>query len=234
MGTQLHPAAQAQARPSAAASRPAATLAVLAAVLGLAAASWVVTVRQMTGMDMGVATRLGSQAAFLGLWTPMMAAMMLPGATPAVMRRARAGGSSSAAVFTGSYLAVWALAGLLVHAVYRPHGTAAAGVITVAAGLYELTPVKRRLRRRCQGLDRSGAVFGLCCLGSSAGLMAMQAALGLMSLSWMAVITVLALAQKMLPPRNAIDVPVALAITGLGLVIIIAPALVPGLIPAAM
>jgi hypothetical protein len=49
---------------------------VVAATLGLAAASWVV--RRMDGMDMGVATALGSFAVFvvLGMW--MMAAMKLP------------------------------------------------------------------------------------------------------------------------------------------------------------
>jgi hypothetical protein len=35
---------------------------------------------QMNGMDMGVATRLGSFASFVALRVPMMAAMMLPGA----------------------------------------------------------------------------------------------------------------------------------------------------------
>jgi predicted metal-binding membrane protein len=77
----------------------------------------------------------------------------------------------------------------------------------------------------------SGFGFGLCCLGSSIGLMAMLVALGVMSIAWMAVITVLASAQKLLPPRAAVDLPVALAITGLGILIIVAPAAVPGLIP---
>src|SRR5882757_7325912 len=63
-----------------------ATAAALIVTLGLAAASWVVAVRQMSGMDMGVATRLGSFAFFAGLWVTMMAAMMLPGAVPAVVR----------------------------------------------------------------------------------------------------------------------------------------------------
>ena len=49
-------------------ARAAATAAALTATLGLAAASWVVAVRQMTGMDMGVATRLGSFAFFAGVW----------------------------------------------------------------------------------------------------------------------------------------------------------------------
>jgi hypothetical protein len=43
-------------------ARTAATAAALAAMLGVGAASWVVAVREMNGMDMGVATRLGSLA----------------------------------------------------------------------------------------------------------------------------------------------------------------------------
>ena len=41
---------------------------------------------------MGVATELGSFAFFVALWVSMMAAMMLPGAVPAVLRRAHASG----------------------------------------------------------------------------------------------------------------------------------------------
>jgi predicted metal-binding membrane protein len=54
-------------------------------------------------------------------------------------------------------------------------------------------------------------------------------ALGVMSITWMAVIAVLVLAQKLLPPNAAADVPLALAITGLGIWIILAPSSVPGL-----
>ena len=57
-----------------------------AATLALAAASWVVAVEEMRGMDMGVATELGSLTFFAAVWVPMMAAMMLPGAAPAVSR----------------------------------------------------------------------------------------------------------------------------------------------------
>ena len=60
--------------------------AAVTATLGLAAGAWIVTVRQMQGMNMGVATKLGSFAFFLALWVWMMAAMMLPGAAPAVAR----------------------------------------------------------------------------------------------------------------------------------------------------
>src|SRR5450755_901798 len=186
----------------------------------------------MSGMDMGVATRLGSFAFFAAVWVAMMAAMMLPGAAPAVARRAReSGGVRAVPLFVASYLAVWALVGVVVYALYRPHGPAAAGVLVIAAGVYELTPVKQHFRRRCQEGAGSGLQFGLCCVGSSIGLMLVLVVLGVMSVAWMVVIAVVVLAQKLLPPKAALDVPLALAIIGLGIVIVISPASVPGLTP---
>ncbi len=61
--------------------------------------------------------------------------------------------------------------------------------------------------------------------------MAMLLALGVMSVTWMLVTAILVLAQKLLPPKAAVDVPLALAITGLGVWIRLAPAAVPGLTP---
>jgi predicted metal-binding membrane protein len=210
----------------------AATATGLTTTLGIAAGSWVVAVRQMGGMDMGVATGLGSFGFFAALWVSMMAAMMLPGAAPAVVRHAHASGRLHAVpLFVGSYLAVWTLVGVAVYAVYRPHGSLAAGAVVIAAGVYEFTPLKRHFRRRCRESVRSGFGFGLCCVGSSIGLMLLLVALGVMSLTWMSVITVLVLAQKLLPANPVIDVPLALAIVGLGVLIVVAPASVPGLMP---
>lgn len=214
-----------------ASTRPATTAAALAATLGLAAVCWVVSVWQMHGMNMGTATPLGSFGFFIAVWAAMMAAMMLPGAAPATLRRAQAGGVRAVPVFVGSYLAVWALTGVLVYVVDRPHGTLVAGVVTIAAGVYEFTPLKRHYRQRCRESTASGLGFGLCCIGSSAGLMAVLAALGVMSVPWMVVITVAVLAQKLLPPIAVVDVLLALAITGLGFWIVIMPASVPGLAP---
>jgi predicted metal-binding membrane protein len=219
-------------RPTAlAGAGPVVTAAALAATLGLAAVCWVVSVWQMNGMNMGTATPLGSFGFFIAVWAAMMAAMMLPGAAPAVARRAQAGGVRAVPLFVASYLAVWALAGVLVYALDRPHGTLVAGVVTIAAGIYEFTPVKRHYRRRCQETTGSGLGFGLCCAGSTAGLMAMLVALGVMSIPWMIVITVIVLAQKLLPPIPVLDMLLALAITGLGVLIVVSPALVPGLTP---
>lgn len=111
-------------------------MAALTVTLGPAAACWAVAVWQMNQMDMGTATRVGPFGVFLVVWT----AMMLPGAAPAVIRRAQAGGAHAAPVFIGSYLAVWATAGMAVYAVDRPHGSAVAGVTLIVAGAYEITP----------------------------------------------------------------------------------------------
>jgi predicted metal-binding membrane protein len=208
------------------------TVAALAVTLGLAALAWAVTVPRMHGMDMGVATRLGSFAFFVALWAAMMAAMMLPGLVPAVLSRSRSTGPVRAVVpFVASYLVVWTLVGALLYALYRPHGTTTAGLVVIAAGLYELTRLKRHCRRCCRARTRSGFEFGLYCVGSSIGLMGMLVALGIMSVTWMLVIAALVFAQKWLPAKPVIDVPVALALVAFGILIIAAPASVPGLMP---
>jgi predicted metal-binding membrane protein len=204
----------------------------LAGALGVAAICWVVAIRQMSGMDMGAATDLGSLALFVAVWVPMMAAMMLPGAVPALSRVARADRRGlGAPLFAASYLAVWTLVGLGVYAVYEPHGTTAAGLLTVAAGIYELTPFKLDCRRRCRSTVRSGFRFGAYCVGSTIGLMVMLLALGAMSVTWMVVVAALVVGQKLVPPRDAVDVPIAFAIIGLGALIVIAPGAVPGVAP---
>ncbi len=204
----------------------------LAATLGLAAACWVVAVREMAGMDMGVATRIGPFGFFIVVWVTMMAAMMLPGTAPMVVRNANVNGPWRAVpLFIAPYLAVWALVGIVVFAVYRPHGTIAAGVVAIAAGAYELTPLKRHFRRRGRDNTGSGLKFGLCCVGSSIGLMLMMVALGVMSITWMALVAAIGLAQKLLPAKLFIDLSLGFAIVGFGALILIAPSAVPGLAP---
>ncbi len=205
----------------------------VAAVLALSAVSWVFAVRQMSGMDMGVGTQLGSFPSFLGVWVLMMAAMMLPSAAPALLRRGQTTGvAASLPLFVMSYLTVWAIAGALLYALYRPHGPTSAGVAAIAAGVYELVPLKRRFRRRCRETVSTGFEFGLNCVGSTIGLMLMMAALGVMSVAWMGAIAVLVLGQKATPAKAAIDLPLALTIIGLGVLILVQPSAVPGLIPS--
>jgi predicted metal-binding membrane protein len=210
---------------------PAGAAAAFTATVGIGVAGWIVTVQRMHGMDMGVATRLGSLPYFLSVWVPMMAAMMLPGTAPVVQRIVRVDGRLlDVPRYLGGYLAIWAVCGVGVYAAYRPHGTVAAGAITVAAGVYELTPMKRRFRQRCRDQVSSGMELGVCCLGSSIGLTLLMVALGVMSLTWMSVIAAVVLVQKLFPPRVVIDLAVAVAIFALGLTVLIAPSSVPGLV----
>jgi hypothetical protein len=71
--------------------------AAVTATLGAAAACWVIAMDKMRGMDMCVATRLGSCGFFAASWVSMLAAMMLPGAVPALLRRTLASGNLLAA-----------------------------------------------------------------------------------------------------------------------------------------
>jgi predicted metal-binding membrane protein len=152
-------------------------------------------------------------------WVPMMAAMMLPSAAPAIARRARErDGVLAAPAFAGWYLVVWLLAALAVYAVYEPPGSAAAGALVVAGGLYELTPFKRACRERCRERLRSGVALGVACLGSSLGLVLVLAGAGAMSTAWMCVIAAVVVAQKLLPPHRALDVPVAAALVAVALI----------------
>lgn len=200
------------------ASHPiAAQAAALAATVGVGAAGWALAIPRMRGMDMGTATTFGSFPFFLSLWVPMMAAMMLPGTAPSALRVAAGSRLLDAPRYVTSYLGVWSVAGVLVFAVYRPHGTAVAGAVTIVAGLYELTPLKERFRRMCRDRSMPGWELGLCCLGSSGGLMLVMVVLGAMSLTWMAVIAGVLVLQKLTAPRWFVDVPVGLAIVTLGL-----------------
>jgi predicted metal-binding membrane protein len=162
----------------------------------------------MTSMEMG------------GASVPMMAAMMLPSAVPAIARRARErDGALAAPLFAGSYLGTWALVALAIYILYRPPGALVAGALIVGAGLYELTPIKRECRRRCRERIRSGLRFSVYCFGSSIGLMAVLVAVDMMSIALMCVVAVVVLMQKLLPPRPALDIPLALALVALGVAV---------------
>jgi len=213
-----------------------------------ALAAWAVTVERMRGMDAGPGTDLGGLGWYLGIWVTMTAAMMLPTTVPAVRHVARVARHAPTLLFTAAYLAVWTVYGLLAYGVYQlivsldlgrlawdRDGPYAAGAVIVAAGLYELTPLKRRCLEHCRmGPDggnafRGGLVHGLDCVGCSGALMAVLFVLGVMSLFWMAVVAVVIFAEKVLPhgPRFAPAVGVALVV--LGIWVAASPGTVPGL-----
>ena len=215
-------------------------------LLGAAALAWVVTVERMQGMDGGPGTDLGSLGWYLGIWATMMAAMMLPSAAPAAARVVRL--TAPAVLFGVGYLAVWAAFGLAAYGLFRlvssfdagwtawdERGPYLAGGLIVAAGLYELTPLKRACLRRCrkpmadENALRAGLRYGLDCVGCSGGLMVALFALGVMSLWWMVVVAGLIFAEKVLPSGPRLSRVFAVALVVLGVWVAVSPSSVPGL-----
>ena len=230
---------------------------VAAGVLVAAAAGWVLLTHRMSGMNVGPGGGLGALGWFAITWLVMTAAMMLPGATPAVVhavRGRRSAAPATAAGFVTGYGAVWLLAGLAGYACvqamraldvgvldWTAAGRYVAGAVVVAAGLYQLTPVKRRWLERCTAPDRhlprpgvsgalrAGARHGVCCVACCWTLMVALYALGIMSMTWMVVITVLIAGERLVAQRSAAVAAVAAVLVVLGAGIAAAPASVPGL-----
>jgi predicted metal-binding membrane protein len=216
-----------------------------ALLLGAAGLAWLVTFERMRGMDEGPGTDLGGLGWYLGIWVTMTAAMMLPSVLPHVVRLAR---QAPALLFTVGYLAVWTGYGLAAYGLYRlvtsfdtgwlawdEAGPYVTGGLIVAAGIYELTPLKQRSLRRCRsaqhadGAFRTGLVHGLDCVGCSGGLMVVLFAVGVMSLFWMAVVAAAIFAEKVVPQGFRLSRVVALALVVLGIWVAAAPSSVPGL-----
>jgi predicted metal-binding membrane protein len=219
-----------------------------ALLFGVVALAWVVTVERMQGMDAGPGTDLGGLGWYLGIWVTMTAAMMLPSEAPAALLVARLRRGVPAVLFLVGYLAVWTGYGLAAYGLFRlvtsfdtgwlawdKGGPYVAGGVIVAAGIYELTPLKRLSLRRCRSPHtdapalRSGLVDGLHCVGCSGGLMAVLFALGVMNVLWMVVVAGVIFAEKVLPQGLGLRRPVAIVLLALGIWVAFSPSAVPGL-----
>jgi predicted metal-binding membrane protein len=228
----------------------------VAAMLAVTAAAWALTSGRMDGMDSGPASELGGVGWFALTWLLMMAAMMLPALTPMVVaysRRARS--RVSTAAFAAGYLAAWLAAGFVAYAAiqtvraadlgflsWNEAGRFVAAAVIAGAGLYQLSTPKRVFLRRCcerttfveehfrpgvPGALRMGIAHGGDCVASSWALMAALFALGVMSLTWMALIAALIAAERLLPRTTRMAV--ALVFVALGIAVALGPAHVPGL-----
>jgi predicted metal-binding membrane protein len=167
-------------------------------------------------------------------------------------------------VFAAGYLLTWTAAGLLVYGLIDlarallgdelAWGEAgrwvAGGTLVVAAG-YELTPLKDVCLSKCRsplgfllgswrdglpGALSMGARHGAWCVGCCWALMASLFALGVMSVAWMAFVAALIALEKTLPWGGRwVTYATALILLVLGVALIAAPDMVPGLtIPGAM
>jgi len=173
-------------------------------------------------------------------------------------RMTRRRGLDQPLLFAGAYLLVSAAAGLLAYGVFElgrslfggalawdAGGRWAAGGVLALTAVYELTPLKDACLAHCRsplgfllghwrdgrrGALEMGARHAVWCLGCCAGLMVALFALGVMSLTWMALVAALIALEKTLPWRRMVTWGIAALLLALAVAVVALPHDVPGLV----
>lgn len=189
----------------------------------------------MCGVTSWVTCDTGDLAMLFAMWVVMMAGMMLPSAAPTmllygcVVRKSPDGEKATKQIyaFAGGYLLIWsafsfiatllqyALAqALLLSPMMKAESPVFGGVLLLAAGAYQFTPLKRACLDACrspaefltrhwrQGVSGGfhvGVASGLYCLGCCWALMLLLFVGGVMNLWWIAALTVFVLLEKIAP-----------------------------------
>ena len=215
-------------------------LAALYTVFGVGMRMSAVEMTAMSGMrDMPGDAPPGAWSAGYALlvflmWWVMMAAMMLPSVAPTVLLHAallRGTGGATAppatsTAFLGGYLAVWAAfsvlavtaqwgleaAGILSPTMMTIVSTVPGGLLLIAAGAFQFTPLKAACLQHCRspakflterrrpgasGAFAMGVEHGAYCLGCCWSLMALLFVGGVMNLWWIAGLAALVALEKL-------------------------------------
>jgi predicted metal-binding membrane protein len=186
------------------------------------------------GMVMNRPWGAGDLLLTFAMWSVMMVGMMAVSALPVLLlfaglqpQREDRGLAPAVPAFGLGYLIVWLAfsagataaqwglhEGALLSETMAASSTAVAGVILLAAGAYQLTPLKTRCLARCRtplgfllsnwrdgssGAFLMGVRHGIFCLGCCWVLMALLFVVGVMNLAWVGVITLFILAEKIGP-----------------------------------
>lgn len=214
------------------------------------------------GLTMGMSGLL-----FVAIWVVMMVAMMFPSAAPMILifARVQAGKRGNGQVFvptwvfSGAYLLIWTVAGVLAYLLalgaqrladesgwLASNGIRVGGAAIVLAGIYQLTPLKRTCLARCRsplafvmtawregygGALRMGLEHGLYCLGCCWLLFVILFPIGMMNVAVLALITLVIFAEKTLPFGEGIARLVAVGLIVYGLAVVLFPDLLPALSP---
>jgi predicted metal-binding membrane protein len=158
-----------------------------------------------------------------------MVAMMLPSAAPAILLyarvRAQRHGSGPIVqpwIFLLGYLAIWLVFSIAAAAAqhFAAGGAMALGdsrvasTVLIAAGLYQLSPLKSACLRQCRspvqfltrhwragasGAVRLGVLHGAYCVGCCWLLMALLFVGGVMNFAWIAALTLIVGIEKLVP-----------------------------------
>ena len=220
------------------------------------------------GDSMGAPTRLTmgmSAVLFLAIWIAMMVAMMFPSAAPMVLmfhtisagKRQRAQAYAPTWVFVLGYLLVWTLAGVAAYVLatgldwlasqsmwLTDNANRIGGVVLIAAGLYQLSPLKNTCLAKCRtplqfvmtswrdgagGAVRMGIEHGAYCLGCCWLLFVILFPLGMMNIAALALLTALIFAEKVLPVGRAVSAIAGVALVVYGAVVVFMPAFLPAM-----
>ena len=184
------------------------------------------------------------------MWWVMMMAMMLPSASPVILLFAAVNRKQRAldapyvptAVFAAGYVIVWGGFSLLaagvqwglesagiLSAMMASTSALFGGIVLLAAGIYQLTPLKQACLRHCRspvhyiadhwrpgsfGATQMGIEHGVFCLGCCWTLMALLFVGGVMNLYWIAGLAVFVLLEKTIPAGHRLG-----AVTGIGFIL---------------
>jgi predicted metal-binding membrane protein len=233
-------------------------------LLLIAAVAWVDVIRSSLGapdmmMTMFMPMTMTDGLVFVASWTVMMTAMMLPSAIPMIgLYDATQRGEATTvpkgvpvAVFTLVYLVMWAVSGIPVYVAntflmaLSPRAFAyGVTAILLAAGVFQLSPLKRACLRVCRsplgfllghwraGLRGSLALgwsHAMYCLGCCWALMLVLVAAGAMGLAWVLLIAAIVAAEKLLPRGEWIARATGGAFVLLGVAVALRPNLVAAL-----
>jgi predicted metal-binding membrane protein len=211
------------------------------------------------GLTMGMGVAL-----FLAIWVAMMVAMMFPASAPMILmfsaiaagKRQRGQAYAPTWIFVAGYLLVWTLAGVLAYLVALGLDTLAAhsmvlmtnasrigGLLLVAAGVYQLSPLKNVCLAKCRtptqfvmtswrdgtlGALRMGVEHGIFCLGCCWLLFVILFPLGMMNIAALALLTALIFAEKVLPVGRPVAIVAGAALILYGALVVAVPTLLPG------
>lgn len=213
------------------------------------------TMQEMGGMLMPMSAgpwTFGYALLMLVMWAVMMAAMMLPSATPMILlhativrgRRASSMSATLSLSFVAGYMAIWS--GFSLVAVALQFGLekvamlspmmemtsiTLAGVVLIAAGIYQWTPLKKACLLRCRSplefvlahwRDGAGGAFamgvrhGMYCVGCCWMLMLLIFVGGIMNLAWIAGLAIFVLVEKLAPAGHWIGRVAGILLIGWG------------------
>ena len=189
---------------------------------------------KMSGPDMQSWSAAQLLPLFL-MWAEMMVAMMIPSAAPMVLmfatvnrkRREQEQPFVPTGIFLLGYLVVWTgFSALAAFAQWMLHATALlspkmvstspvlGGILLIAAGVFQLTPLKRACLTQCRsplsflmtdwregdrGAFMMGLNHGVFCTGCCWVLMALLFVAGVMNIWWVGVISMFVLVEKAVP-----------------------------------